>query len=115
MRASASVVALVLCAQTGIAQRVPARAGEAVSAPVSGVSYEVAFDRARGRERILHVTTRLTASGGRDPILLSLPAWTPGAYELSNFSRFVRAFDAQGDGKAARLGQARPRYMARDA
>lgn len=99
MRAPAIVVALVFCAQAGLAQRGPARAAELLSAPVSGISYDVAFDRARGRERILHVTTRFTATGGRDPILLSLPAWTPGAYELSNFARFVFSFEAKGDGK----------------
>jgi predicted metalloprotease with PDZ domain len=71
-----------------------------VSALVSNITYDVAFDRARGRERTIHVTTRFTASGGRDPILLSLPAWTPGAYELSNFARFIVSFEAKGDGKA---------------
>ena len=33
-------------------------------------------------------------------MVLSLPAWTPGAYEISNFSRWVVGFEATGDGKA---------------
>ncbi|MEO6447372.1 MAG: hypothetical protein ABIZ91_16715 [Gemmatimonadaceae bacterium] len=82
------------------AQRGPAR-GEPVSAPISNVRYEVAFDRARARARTLHVTTRFETSGS-DPVLLSLPAWTPGAYELSNFARLVSDFSATGDGKPLR-------------
>jgi hypothetical protein len=31
---------------------------------------------------------------GTGPVLLSLPAWTPGAYEVSNFARWVSEFSA---------------------
>jgi predicted metalloprotease with PDZ domain len=34
-----------------------------------------------------------TASQAGD-VLLSLPAWTPGAYEIGNYARFVSGFDA---------------------
>src|SRR5436190_388405 len=40
-----------------------------------------------------------TASG-RDPVLLSLPAWTPGAYEIGNFSRWVIGFAAHSGDRA---------------
>jgi predicted metalloprotease with PDZ domain len=36
---------------------------------------------------------------GTAPVVLSLPAWTPGAYEISNFARWVVGFEATGDGK----------------
>src|SRR5687768_17698893 len=32
------------------------------------------------------------------PVLLSLPSWTPGAYELSNYARKVSKFSASGPG-----------------
>lgn len=68
-----------------------------VSAPISAVRYEVAFTRETAARRTLRVTTRF-AVGGRDPVLLSLPAWTPGAYELSFFARHVSAFAASANG-----------------
>ncbi len=33
---------------------------------------------------------------GPGPVLLSLPAWTPGAYEIGNFARSVVGFTAAG-------------------
>lgn len=71
------------------------------SAPVSNLQYEVAFTRVGARTRTLHVTTRLSTAG-KEPVLLSLPAWTPGAYELSYFARQVLDFRVTGDGKARR-------------
>jgi predicted metalloprotease with PDZ domain len=68
-----------------------------VSAPISDVRYEVAFDRAAGARAALRVTMSMTVTG-RDPVVLSLPAWTPGAYEIGNFAHWVRAFGAAGDG-----------------
>jgi predicted metalloprotease with PDZ domain len=68
------------------------------SAPVRDVRYEVTFDRQRALRRTLHVTTRFRTDGN-SPVLLSLPAWTPGAYELSYFARHVSAFSALGDDK----------------
>lgn len=100
MRVSAFFAALLVVADASAAQRAAARGGELVSASVSDLSYEVAFDPARARNRTLHVTTRFTASGGREPVLLSLPAWTPGAYEISNFARLVTSFEATGEGGA---------------
>lgn len=74
------------------------RGGSEISTPISDLRYEVAFDRAHARTRTLKVTTQFTVTG-RDPVLLSLPAWTPGAYELSFFARSVVSFAATGDGK----------------
>jgi predicted metalloprotease with PDZ domain len=37
--------------------------------------------------------------GGTDPVLLSLPSWTPGAYEIDNFARNVIGFSAEQAGR----------------
>ncbi|MFN8580251.1 MAG: PDZ domain-containing protein [Gemmatimonadaceae bacterium] len=78
--------------------RPPATAASELSAPVADMRYEVAFDRQTATRRMLHVTTSFTTPG-RDPVLLSLPAWTPGAYEISNYARSVQSFTATSEGK----------------
>jgi predicted metalloprotease with PDZ domain len=40
-----------------------------------------------------------TASSG-EPVLLALPAWTPGSYELAYWAKYVSAFSAQSGGRA---------------
>lgn len=87
-------------AAPAIAQRGAPR-GTEVSAPVSDLRYDVTFTRATSAVRALKVTTCFSVTG-RAPVLLSLPAWTPGAYELSFFARSVSSFGATGDGKALR-------------
>ncbi|HVE79150.1 MAG TPA: PDZ domain-containing protein [Gemmatimonadaceae bacterium] len=95
------VTAAALVAPPAGAQRA-ATAGRdpapAVSAPVRDVRYEIAFDRRTGTSRTMRVAMSF-ATQGSDPVLLSLPAWTPGAYEISNFARKVRDFTATGDGR----------------
>ncbi len=81
------------------AQRGSTRAAGAISAPVSGLSYIVEFTRSTGVQRSIRVQTTFSTPG-RDPVLLSLPAWTPGAYELSFFARNVSGFEATGDGRS---------------
>jgi len=71
-------------------------AAESRSAPVTDVRYEVTFDSAAGRARTLRVAMSFGVAG-RDPVVLSLPAWTPGAYEISNFARRVSRFEATDD------------------
>lgn len=65
------------------------------SAPVSEVRYEITFDSASAasREILVRMSFRTRSS---EPVLLSLPAWTPGAYELGNFARYVLRFEASG-------------------
>jgi len=60
---------------------------------VSEFEYELQFDRATAGTRSIEVTTRFTVDAA-GPVSLSLPAWTPGAYEVSNFARSVSAFHA---------------------
>lgn len=78
------------------AQRTPATP---VSAPISNIRYDVRFDRSTAATRSLQVSMSFTTTG-RAPVLLSLPAWTPGAYELSYYARWVLDFRAEAGGRA---------------
>jgi predicted metalloprotease with PDZ domain len=49
--------------------------------------------------RTLHVAMTFDVTG-TGPVLLSLPAWTPGAYEISNFARWISNFGAASGSKA---------------
>jgi predicted metalloprotease with PDZ domain len=76
---------------------VPARASAqstATSAPLTGISYEVTFTRANAERRLVSSAMSFTV-GGIAPVILSLPAWTPGAYEISNFARNISNFSAE--------------------
>ena len=64
---------------------------QATSAPITNLRYEVVADSAGLSHRSLGVTTSFDVADS-GAVLLSLPAWTPGAYEISNFSRWVSNF-----------------------
>jgi predicted metalloprotease with PDZ domain len=68
------------------------------SAPIAGIRYEVTFDPTTAPNRTLHVAMTFDVTGP-GPVLLSLPAWTPGAYEISNFARWVSNFAASSGSK----------------
>jgi len=70
----------------------------AQSAPISGIRYDVTFDSRTAPARTLRVGMTFDV-GGPGTVLLSLPAWTPGAYEISNFARWVSNFSATAAGK----------------
>jgi predicted metalloprotease with PDZ domain len=72
---------------------------DTVSAPISNVAYEVTFDKQTGPSGAFGVRMSFGADGS-GPVILSLPAWTPGAYEISNFAQKVVGFEATGGGKA---------------
>jgi predicted metalloprotease with PDZ domain len=76
----------------------PAPAVAARSAPITNIKYDVLFDATTARRRTIQVAMSFGVAG-RGPVLLSLPAWTPGAYEISNFSRWVSNFTAAAGGK----------------
>ncbi|MEP7327405.1 MAG: hypothetical protein ABI836_15755, partial [Gemmatimonadota bacterium] len=65
-----------------------------ISAPISQGSYELTFTPATAQNRSLHIAMHFDVAG-RGPVLLSLPIWTPGAYEVTYFARFVSAFVAR--------------------
>ena len=77
------------------------------SAALSDVRYQLSFDAARGLQRSIGVQMTFVVNG-REPVLLSLPAWTPGAYEISNYARFVSAFAATAAGKPLRWDKLDP-------
>lgn len=70
------------------------QATPAISAPISNVRYELTFTPATAQNRSLHVAMHFTVAGAT-PVLLSLPIWTPGAYEVTYFSRFISDFAAR--------------------
>jgi predicted metalloprotease with PDZ domain len=76
-------------------------ADSSTSAAVTDVRYEVAVDAAALATRRLRVSTSFTV-GGTAPVVLSLPAWTPGAYEISDFANRVIGFGATQGGAALR-------------
>src|SRR6266513_2947921 len=69
------LVAVPLCAQ-----RVPP------------VQYEISVPAAA--TRLFHVRAEFPARG-KDTLYLSLPAWSPGNYEIQNYARYVRHFGAK--------------------
>ena len=71
---------------------------ELVSAPIGNIRYEVTFDSATAASRTLRVAMTFTPQGS-GAVILSLPSWTPGAYEISNFARWVTGFEARADGQ----------------
>ncbi len=96
-----SLVGLLLCLSTSLpatasAQRTPAPPR---SAAVANLRYELTFDSATATRRIIAVTVALDVSGP-GPVLLSFPAWTPGAYEITNFARWISNFEAAAGDRA---------------
>lgn len=59
----------------------------------SNIRYHLTFDSATARRRALLVRMRFEVPSGA-PVLISIPAWTPGAYEISNYARKVSSFSA---------------------
>ena len=76
-----------------------------VSAPVTDIAYSVRFDRKTGEAGTLHVDMHFQTPG-TEAVLLSLPAWTPGAYEISNFARNVLDFTVAGEDRKLRWDKA---------
>src|SRR5262252_11008127 len=87
---------LFVFAALALAPRLPAQ-----SAPISDIAYRVTFDRALASRRMVHVDMMFSTSGSA-PVVLGLPAWTPGSYELAYFARFAGEITATGDGKPIR-------------
>ena len=71
----------------------------AQSAPIGNVVYEVSFDSATAVQHTIKVRMTFTVNGPGD-VVLSLPSWTPGAYEISNYAKYVSLFTPTGPGGA---------------
>jgi predicted metalloprotease with PDZ domain len=74
------------------------------SAPISNLRYEVTFDSLTAAARTITVRVNFDVAGP-GPVLLSFPAWTPGAYELSWFARWVLNVDVRGGAGAQAAAQ----------
>ncbi len=71
------------------------------SAAIADIDYQVTFDRRTAQSRTIGVEMSFRTLGP-EPVLLSLPAWTPGSYELDNYARNVQNFAARAGGEALR-------------
>jgi predicted metalloprotease with PDZ domain len=78
-----------------------------VSAPVRDLRFEVHAGRSELAASMFEVVMRFQADG-RAPVLLSLPAWTPGAYQIANFARNLSQFEARQDGAPLRWDKLDP-------
>jgi len=78
-----------------------------MSAPISNVRYQVRFDHTTAPRRSLGVTMSFTVAGS-DPVLLSVPAWTPGSYEISDYARNITHFAVRGEGGTPRWDKLDP-------
>ena len=67
------------------------------SAPITNISYEITADSAAVGHRQLGVAMTFSVSGTA-PVVLALPAWSPGHYVLLWFSRRVSAFSPRQNG-----------------
>jgi predicted metalloprotease with PDZ domain len=77
------------------------------SAILSDIRYEVTFTRANAEQREVSSAMTFTV-GGNAPVILSLPAWTPGAYEVDNFARNVSNFSAEETGASLKWDKLDP-------
>src|SRR5438132_2743531 len=68
-----------------------------VSAPITDVRYEITADSAAVARRQLGVSMSFHVSGNA-PVVLALPAWSPGHYVLIWFARRVSQFSAESNG-----------------
>lgn len=75
--------------------------------PVSDIRYELTFNARTAGERLVEVEMGFRVAAAT-PVLLSLPGWTPGAYEIAYFARHVRAFAATQDGQPLHWDKADP-------
>lgn len=73
-----------------------------VSQAIDEVRYTVTFDSATSARDVIHVAMRFTVQED-DPVVLSLPAWTPGSYELDHFARYVSGFQASSSGRSLKI------------
>jgi predicted metalloprotease with PDZ domain len=94
------VAALAALGGTHAAAQAPLQESKgSPSAEIGDVRYDITFDKLTAAQRIMKVTTSFAVLGS-GPVVLSLPEWTPGAYEISNFARWVVDFTATGDGRS---------------
>jgi predicted metalloprotease with PDZ domain len=67
-------------------------------AVATNLRYEINFDSANAERRNVHIGMEFDVPRP-GPVHLSVPAWTPGSYELSNYARKVSNFSATSGGR----------------
>jgi predicted metalloprotease with PDZ domain len=93
MRPYAIAIASLIAAPQFAGRAIAQTPETMVSAPITDIRYDVTFDSATAVKRNIEVVMSFTTRGAGD-VLLSLPAWTPGEYEIQNFVRYVMQFAA---------------------
>jgi predicted metalloprotease with PDZ domain len=68
-----------------------------ISAPIADVHYDVTADTATAQRRSIDVAMHFRVAGP-GPVILALPAWSPGHYTLLWFARRVSAFTPTANG-----------------
>lgn len=102
----ATTVALLTSpAMTALGQR--AAPTVPTSAPITNVRYAVTFNRTTSPQRTLRVSMTFNVASN-EPVLLSMPTWTPGAYEISDYVRKVTGFTVTGEGGTPRWDKMDP-------
>ncbi len=91
---AAVAIGVAVGAASGRAQNPAPR----ISAVISSIRYDVTADSAATQSRHLGVTMTFTVAG-TEPVLLSLPAWSPGHYQLLWFARRVSQFEPEAGGR----------------
>src|SRR5256712_3473305 len=77
-----------------------------LAAPPAPLRAQTVRYEAPGAQGQSHVTAEFPASG-RDTLLVSLPAWSPGNYEIQNYARYLHGFGAKNaSGQALRWDRA---------
>jgi len=94
-----SLAAAAMCTLAALAATTVQAQTRLVSAPISAVHYDVTADSASVGSRQLGVVMTFRASSTK-PVVLSLPAWSPGHYTLLWFARRVSNFRAESNGSA---------------
>lgn len=88
-----------------VAPGAAAQQPDSVVHPVGRIHYEVTFNAATARTSSVYVTMSFDVAAA-DAVSLSLPAWTPGAYQLRDFARNVFDFQAVQDERPLRWHKA---------
>ena len=83
----------LIAAAAAIAIPAAARTQTPRSIAISSIRYDVTFDSTTASARTIQVAMTFAAAQTGN-VILSLPKWTPGAYEIGNFARFVSDFRA---------------------
>jgi len=80
-------------------------ASPASAQSIDDVRYDVVFNARTAQRREIHVEMTFAVERG-GTVALSLPAWTPGSYELDDYVRNVRGVWARQDGAEIRWDMA---------